>query len=67
MGSVMSAQFAFGGFANAFLLAPVTKLLGGDINQVVRNSILIMGSIYLIESALYSEYMTLLASDGAFK
>lgn len=31
MGRVMSAQFAFGGFANGFLLSLITRLLGGKV------------------------------------
>eukprot|EP00930_Biecheleria_cincta_P073526 TRINITY_DN60803_c0_g1_i1.p1 TRINITY_DN60803_c0_g1~~TRINITY_DN60803_c0_g1_i1.p1 ORF type:complete len:427 (-),score=66.62 TRINITY_DN60803_c0_g1_i1:9-1289(-) len=54
MGSVMSGQFAFGGFANAFLLAPLTKLLGGDMEKVVRNCVLTMGAAYMLEAAIFS-------------
>ena len=67
MGTVMAIQFAFGGFACAFLLSPVTKLLGGHVSKVVRNCVLCMGFIYVIQTALYSETMDqfgLVAKDG---
>jgi len=54
MGSVMSGQFAFGGFANAFLLAPLAKMLGGDMEKVVRNCVLIMGAAYMTQAAIFS-------------
>lgn len=56
MGTVMSIQFAFGGFANGFLLSPITSLMGGSVLKVVRNCILMMAIIYGIQSVLYSEY-----------
>jgi MFS family permease len=55
MGTVMSFQFAFGGFANAFLLGPITTFMGGHVSKVVRNSIITMGLIYVIQSIVYSE------------
>jgi len=56
MGTVMSIQFAFGGFANGFLLSPITSLMGGSVLKVVRNCILMMAIIYGFQSLLYSEY-----------
>lgn len=56
MGSVMSAQYAFGGFANAFLLAPLTVILGGNIVTVVRKCVFIMGSVYALQGFLFSPY-----------
>jgi len=59
MGTVMAAQFAFGGFANAFLLAPLTKLLGGHVGVVVRNCVVIMGTTYFVQAFVFSSYVTL--------
>jgi MFS family permease len=67
MGTVMAVQFGFGGFACAFLLSPVTRLMGGHVSKVVKNCVLVMGVVYLIQSALYSEAMdqfNLVAKDG---
>lgn len=55
MGMVMSFQFAFGGFANAFLLAPLTEFMGGHVSKVVRNCVVVMGLGYVIQSIVYSE------------
>jgi len=54
MGTILSANFAFGGFANAFLLSPLTKMLGGHVNVVVRNCIAIMGAVYLIQAGVFA-------------
>lgn len=54
MGMVMSAQFAFGGFANAFLLGPVTKLMGGVVSLVVGRCVIIMGVAYCVQALLYT-------------
>jgi hypothetical protein len=54
MGLFMSFQFAFGGFANAFLLAPLTKLMGGSVQAVVKRCILCMGISYLIQAWLFA-------------
>lgn len=53
LGMFMSAQFGFGGFANTFLLAPVTKMLGGKVSIVVRNCVIIMASSYFLLAVLY--------------
>jgi len=53
MGSMMSGQFAFGGIANAFLLAPLAKLLGEKMEAVVWNCAVIMGSMYIVEAMLF--------------
>lgn len=42
LGMFLSCQFAFGAFANALLLAPVTRLLGGHARPVVANCVAIM-------------------------
>jgi OCT family organic cation transporter-like MFS transporter 18 len=55
MGTVMSFQFAFGGFANAFLLAPLTRAMGGGVSRVVRNCILVMAFGYVVQAVAYSE------------
>jgi OCT family organic cation transporter-like MFS transporter 18 len=60
MGTIMSAQFGFGGFANAFLLGPLTEMLGGVVSVVVRNCIVIMGAVYLLQGSLFSEHLDLL-------
>ena len=67
VGSVISAQFAFGAFSNAFLLTPVTKLLGGDIQKVIKNNIMIMGMFYLVESVLFSKQLSLIPDDGPIR
>jgi MFS family permease len=53
MGLVMSLQTALAGFSNAFLLVPLTAFLGGEITVVIRNCVLIMGSIYALQSSLF--------------
>ena len=60
MGTVMSLQFGFGGFANAFLLAPVTRIMGGKTSLVVRNCLVIMAFIHLGRGFLYSNTHNLL-------
>ena len=65
MGTVMSFQFAFGGFANAFLLAPITELMGGHVSKVVRNCILVMGLGYVVQAIVYSEAGSALLFGGA--
>eukprot|EP00933_Yihiella_yeosuensis_P044943 TRINITY_DN4023_c2_g1_i2.p1 TRINITY_DN4023_c2_g1~~TRINITY_DN4023_c2_g1_i2.p1 ORF type:complete len:436 (-),score=57.78 TRINITY_DN4023_c2_g1_i2:177-1484(-) len=59
LGFFMSSQFAFGGFANGFLLAPVTKLLGGEVRTVVRNCVMIMAAGYALQAAISSSYLGL--------
>jgi len=54
LGFFMSCQFAFGGFANAFLLAPVTRMLGGQVKAVVRNSLVVMAAAYFVQAGLRS-------------
>jgi len=65
MGTVMSFQFAFGGFANAFLLAPITELMGGHVSKVVRNCILVMGLGYVVQAIVYSDAGSAFLFDGA--
>ena len=55
MGTVMSMQFGFGGFANAFLLAPVTRIMGGRTALVVRNCLIVMALIHVLRGLLYSD------------
>jgi len=55
MGTIMAAQFGFGGFANAFLLGPLTALLGGHVSKVVGNCVGIMGMLYVGNALLYSK------------
>lgn len=68
MGLVMSLQFAFGGFANGFLLAPLTQWLGGGksggVGIVVRNCMGIMGVGYIIQGLLYSNLFNILPESG---
>merc|ERR1739844_267856 len=54
MGTVMSLQFGFGGFSNAFLLAPVTRIMGGKPSLVVRNCLIVLASGHLLRGLLYS-------------
>ena len=65
MGTVMSAQFAFGGFANCFLLGPITKALGGKVSPVVRNCLIIMGCTYLAQSLLFAPSLSILPPGPA--
>jgi hypothetical protein len=53
LGTFMSASFAFGGFANAVLLGPFTKLLGGKLDRVIVNCLLSMSIAYALQGALY--------------
>ena len=62
MGTVMSLQFGFGGFSNAFLLAPVTRIMGGKTSLVVRNCLIIMASIHLGRGFLYSSTHNMLTT-----
>lgn len=50
LGFFMSAQFAFGGFANAFLLGPLTAFLGGHAHLVVGKCLSIMSFGYIAQS-----------------
>lgn len=53
LGFAMSAQFAFGGFANGFLLAPVAKLLGGkegDMLGFVTNGVAVSLICYVLQA-----------------
>lgn len=65
MGSVMSGQFAFGGIANAFLLAPLAVLLGGQMEKVVRNCVIAMGLAYAVEAVLFAPSMALVAPGSS--
>lgn len=65
MGTLMSGQFAFGGIANAFLLAPLSALLGGDMEKVVRNCVLVMGTAYMVEAAVLSPNLGLLTAGSS--
>ena len=56
LGFFMSAQFAFGAFANAVLLGPVTKMMGGSPRSVVRNCVIAMAAGYALQAALNSGY-----------
>mmetsp|Transcript_19350 Transcript_19350/g.31527 ORF Transcript_19350/g.31527 Transcript_19350/m.31527 type:complete len:355 (-) Transcript_19350:596-1660(-) len=62
MGLVMSLQFGFGGFSNMFLLAPLSKALGGDVSLVVRNSVIVMGVFYLLEAVIFSPFVQVVTS-----
>ena len=64
MGKFLSASFAFGGFANGFLLGPLTRFLGGDVRVVVNNCLMIMGLFYAGQAALYSPASPLMAVEG---
>ena len=66
MGAVMSAQMAFGGFSNAFLLGPLTKLLGGEIISVVKRCVLIMGCVYGVQSALFQASTPFMVIDKEY-
>lgn len=59
MGSIMSAQFAFGGFANAVLLEPMVAFMGGDVSTVVQNCFVAMMILYGVQAAVYSDYVGL--------
>ena len=52
LGFFMSAQFAFGAVANAVLLGPITRLLGGAPRVVVRNCIVAMALGYGLQAAV---------------
>lgn len=58
MGTFMSANFMFGGFASGFLLGPLTAFLGGDLKLVIRNSVLAMALLYAAQAAMYSPSST---------
>merc|ERR1719284_2286644 len=60
MGSVLSAQFAFGGFANAFLLEPLVKLLGGRASLVVKRCVLIMSLLFVFEAVTFTEQLAVI-------
>ncbi len=60
MGKVMSAQYAFGGFANAVLLGPIAVLMGGSVRAVVRNCVITMAVGYLAEGVIFSPQAGLL-------
>ena len=64
LGLFMSSQFAFGGFANAFLLGPVTSLMGGEVHLVVRNCIMLMSMLYLSLAAMFSVDSDLLSGNA---
>lgn len=67
MGKFLSANFAFGGFANGVLLGPLTKLLGGEVRVVVHKCLLIMAAFYALQAAGYSSASPLMAVAGAGK
>lgn len=54
LGFFMSCQFAFGGFANGVLLAPVTRLMGGRARSVVSKCVAVMAAGYFFQAALRS-------------
>ena len=60
MGTVMSMQFGFGGFSNAFLLAPVTRIMGGKTSLVVRNCLIVMATGHVARGLLYSDQHNIL-------
>ena len=62
MGTVMSLQFGFGGFSNAFLLAPVTRIMGGKPSLVVRNCLIVLAMGHLLRGLLYSNSHNILSS-----
>lgn len=62
MGTFMSCQFAFGGFANAFLLAPLCKMMGGNLDIVVRNCIFFMALGFGVQAFLFAPAVGLLAA-----
>lgn len=70
LGFFMSAQFAFGAVANAVLLAPITKLMGGVLQNVVRHCVLAMAALYALQSLLNSELLPIglppTAQKGSF-
>lgn len=61
LGFFVSCQFAFGGFANGFLLAPVTRLMGGRAHLVVRNCVAVMALGYICQAGLRSQTLGLLS------
>jgi OCT family organic cation transporter-like MFS transporter 18 len=65
MGKFLSASFAFGGFANGFLLGPLTAFLGGDVQVMVTNCLRLMGTFYAGQAMLYSAASPLMAVAGA--
>jgi len=67
MGTLMSTQFAFGGFANGFLLAPLTQILGGDVDSVVKNCVLCLGGMYFVQSFIFSPYISTIISEEIFQ
>lgn len=67
LGFFMSSQFAFGAFANAVLLGPVTRLMGGAPQKVVRNCVLAMATLYALQSLLNSKQMPWELSPAAQK
>jgi len=60
LGFFMSCQFAFGGLANGFLLAPLTELLGGSTRAVVGKSVALMAAGYFFQAGLRSPSLGLL-------
>ena len=68
LGLFMSAQFAFGAVANAVLLGPVTRFMGGVPRFVVRNCVLAMAAGYALQAFLNSMPLALphLAQKGCF-
>eukprot|EP00913_Durusdinium_trenchii_P025258 g23712.t1 len=68
LGLFMSAQFAFGAVANAVLLGPVTRIMGGAPRSVVRNCVLAMAGGYALQSLLNSMPLALplLAQKSCF-
>lgn len=62
LGKVMSGNFAFGGIANGFLLAPLTAALGGNTRVVVRNCVAVMGLTYALEATLFAPGLGLMQS-----
>jgi len=62
LGLFLSCEFAFGGFANGFLLGPVTALLGGKSESVVKNCILCMALGYSGLALLQAEMLGLVVT-----
>jgi hypothetical protein len=63
MGQVMSGQYLFGGLANAFILAPLTKLLGGEVSLLVRNCVFLMSTSYFAQAYLYGPGLSMIPED----
>ena len=68
LGTIMSGQFAFAGFSNAFLLAPVSQMLGGRLGRVVQNCVAVLMIMHVAQALVYSEYgVVLLPAEGVVR